>query len=299
MHCHRKMTRGLLVGIVCLTCTLPASALVGLNILCVDPQVVGVCFWLVCTLFGCHVEETAKLGHFNPDLDVMIINPHGVDRAEDPVRSIDTQNRNHQNLIFRDANAMGDIFAGHLYCPSQAVPMLPYFVSILDTPSWQWGVFDMLHPAAWIPGLREIGHWPFNTWGALYPRTGWTIQSSVPKAAAVTAQRVGDIVTRLGEPHLYFPLTGEADNGQYRVWEPDGLLENTRSQGYWEVLAPIPEPTCQVFGENDVLAFRDWGGGRVTGDGRYYYTLWRPYKCCEIRGLFLVSIDFIPYPTLF
>lgn len=295
---HRKATRRMLVIILCLASTLPASAIDGINMLCLDPQVVGFCIWLVCTIYECHTEETAKLGHYNPDLDVLILNPSGVDRVEDPVRSVDTHNRNHNNLIFRDALAIGNLFAGQLFCPSQAKAFIPYFLSTLDTPQWQWGYLDMIHPAAFTPGLREIGHWPFNTWGAVYPRTGWTIQSSIPKAAAVTAQRVGDIVTRVGELHIYLPLTGEADNEQYRVWEPGGLIENTRIQGYWEVLVPQPDPECVVFGVNDVAAFRDWGGGRVTEGGQYAYTLWRPYKCCEIKGTFVESVDFFPYPQL-
>jgi hypothetical protein len=52
-----------------------------------------------------------------------------------------------------------------------------------------------------------------------------------------------------------------------------------------------------VFGENDSVKPVDWGGGRLSADGSYLYTLWRPYRCCEIKGeAFLGAIDFMPYP---
>lgn len=263
---------------------------------CLDFQVVGTCLWLVCSLYECHVEYSAKIGHFNPDVNIYVTNPKGVERVEDGKRT-DTHNRNHNNLINHDARAFGNPLAGQIYCPSQATALQPYFVSEIDTPAWRWGVFEMLSPYSWIPGLREIGNWPLNTWQNIYPRTGWTTQSSPPKSAASVAQRVGDIITRTGQLHIYLSLGGEADNGSKRVWEPGELLENTHQEGYFQLLSPSFEANCRVFGENDTLNLRDWGGGRVAGNGEYDYTLWRPYKCCEIKGAFIGSIDFMPYPT--
>lgn len=263
---------------------------------CLKLQVVGVCIWLECTPYECHTEESVKVGHFNPDIDVTVTNPKGVERAEDPVRT-DTHNRNHNNLIAHDARASGNLLAGRIYCPSQASALMPYFISELDKPEWRWGIFDALTPYAWVPGLREIGNWPLNTWQNVYPRTGWTTQSSVPKAAASVAQRVGDIITRDAQLHLYIPVTGEADDGQKLTWEPSGLMENTHQEGYWQLLYPVFEPGCRVFGENDTLKPIDWGGGKVATDGSYAYTLWRPYRCCEIKGeAYLGSIDFMQYP---
>ncbi len=263
---------------------------------CLDLQVVGVCFWLVCSLYECHTEESVKIGHFNPDVDMRVTNPQGVERVEDPART-DTHNRNHNNLIYHEARASGDVLAGLIYCPSQATALLPYFLSELDADQWRWGILEQFMPPSWIPGLREIGHWPLNTWHNLYPRTGWTTQSSVPKSAASVAQRVGDIITRTAQLHIYLPLTGEADTADKRVWEPGELVENTNREGYFQLLSPVFEPGCRVFGENDILKPVDWGGGKVATDGAYSYTLWRPYKCCEIKGAFIGSVDFVPYPT--
>jgi len=282
----------MLVFLLCLQST-PVTAD---GVPCLNLQVVGVCLWLVCSVYECHLETSVKIGHFNPDVDVRVTNPVGVERVEDPKRT-DTHNHNHNNLIAQDARATGNPLAGLFYCPSQAKPLFPYFISELDQPEWRWGIFDALSPYAWIPGLREVGHWPLNTWGALYPRTGWTIQNSPPKTAAVVAQRVGDIITRIAQLHLYIPLVGEADNGSKLVWEPGELVENTNREGVWQLLYPKFEPHCVVFGENDSLKPVDWGGGRLSADGSYLYTLWRPYRCCEIKGeAFLGAIDFMPYP---
>lgn len=37
---------------------------------CVKYRVVGVCYWLLCTQFGCSVRTSVKVRHFRPDLVV-------------------------------------------------------------------------------------------------------------------------------------------------------------------------------------------------------------------------------------
>ena len=256
---------------------------------------IGVCVWLLCVGPYCTVETSVQYGHFNPDLIVTVENPNGVNRAEDPYR-IDTHNRNHTNLIYRDVNAFGHPLAGRIYCPSQAEAFFPYFISELDTFGWRWGVVDALYLASYIPGLQEIGHFPFNTWGNVYPRTGWGIQSDEPKAAAVVAHRAGDIITRDAQPHIYYPLTGVPAGDKLTFPPLIGLTENTNQGGDWELIQ-VDTPGCQVFGENDTLHLRSWGGGKVETDGDYTFTLWRPYKCCDIKGeTLLFLIELVPYP---
>ncbi len=40
-------------------------------------------------------------------------------------------------------------------------------------------------------------------WGNVYPRQGFLVQPDDFKAAAVMAQRAGDVITRNGQPHVY------------------------------------------------------------------------------------------------
>ncbi|MGH8549952.1 MAG: TraU family protein [Blastocatellia bacterium] len=284
--------------------TLPPAAARGIPSDCLRFLPVGICVWLTCAGPFCSLDTSVKYGHFNPDLLVTVNNPQGDNRAEDAHRS-DTHTRNHQNLIYREVHALGHPLAGQIYCPSQASALNPYFLSELDSLGWRWGIPDMLSPPSFVPGLREIGHWPLNTWGAVYPRTGWTIQADDPKAAAVVAHRAGDIITRSGEPHVYQALTGPATGGNKLTWPPLlSLTENTNRGGDWQLEPDAGQqnnqqnsklPSCEVFGEFDPLRSR--GGGKVSSDGDYLFTLWRPYTCCEIEGASLVfTADFIAYP---
>jgi integrating conjugative element protein (TIGR03756 family) len=212
-------------------------------------------------------------------------------------------NKDHRNLVFREADVIGhpvsslsSIVAGAGYlCNSQTISFFPYFQSGLDALSWRMEIPEMFYPASLIPGLREIGTWPLQTWGGVYPRTGWTTQAEEPKAAAINAQRAGDIVTRRGQPHIYVPITGGSSSRQ-RVWPPGPLIEDDPDTGEWQMLLPRAESTCKVFGTNDLASFTGWGGGRVDAQGDYAWNLWRPYSCCRDRGIFLFNVDWINYP---
>ncbi len=269
---------------------------------CLQFTVVGICYWYY--YYGS--DTTILYGHFNPDVIVSVTNPQGVDRAEDGGYLADTQNRNHQNLIYQDARAVGHPLTGRIYCPSNTSALRPYFLSEVDIPSWRWGGLDVFTLAATIPGLREIGRWPLNTWGAVYPRTGWTIQHSEPKSSGIVAQRVGDILTRSHEPHIYSSIKGdfvfvESDK---ITWSPGSLEENTNVEGWWEALEINSDSSgtsfgqCLLFGENDTLSANGWGGGRVAKNGEYLYTLWRPYTCCEVSVGVLIKIQISPYPVI-
>jgi len=299
---------------------------------CMQWMPIGVCFWLQCSLVECSVRTSIKVGHYNPDLVVSSYNELGgnpwaeirgvlglaqkaaatgllgallripIDSAGN--RTEGTSGRDHRNLIFRETDAIGhplSSLSGYvagtgLVCDSQTTSFYPYFQSGLDALSWRFAVPEMFYPASFIPGLREIGSWPLQTWGGVYPRTGWTTQAEEPKAAAINAQRAGDIVTRRRQPHIYRAVSGSSNSSQ-KVWPPGPLKEKDRHTGTWQMLAPRPELTCGVFGKNDLASLNGWGGGRVDSGGDYVWNLWRPYKCCQRRGqLFLFSIDWTPYP---
>jgi integrating conjugative element protein (TIGR03756 family) len=137
---------------------------------------------------------------------------------------------------------------------------------------------------------------PLQTWGGVFPRTGRTTQAEEPKAATLNAQRAGDIVTRLAQPHMYLPVTGTLSANQ-QVWSPGPLIEADHRTGMWQMLLPEVDSGCETFGFNDLASVTGWGGGRVDPDGDYVWNLWRPYQCCEHRGqIFLLSVDWLPYP---
>lgn len=106
-------------------------------------------------------------------------------------------------------------------------------------------------------------------------------------------------------------MTGPATGGDKLTWPPLlPLTENTHAGGDWQMDRSDPEdsnagsqsgqnvlPSCEVFGANDTFSMTGWGGGKVSKDGDYLFTLWRPYTCCEIKGASLLfQVDFMPYP---
>lgn len=300
---------------------------------CMRWMPIGMCFWLRCSWRGCRVRSSLKIGHYNPDLVISSYNELGgnswveiratlglaqrtaatgllgsllpvpVDSAGNRTEGT-SGNRDHKNLIFRETDAIGHPLSSlsaipatvGLLCSSQTTPLVPYFQSGLDALAWRQEVPEIFYSASFIPGLREIGTWPLQTWGGVYPRTGWTTQAEEPKAAAINAQRAGDIVTRTAQPHIYLPITGSSGSGQ-RVWPPGPLLEKDHRTGTWQMLVPRSETSCSVFGTNDLATLTGWGGGRVDRAGDYAWNLWRPYKCCQRRGQwFLFDIDWTSYP---
>ena len=328
---------------------------------CIRWMPVGLCFWLYCSWSGCRVRTSVKVGHYNPDLAVAAYNELGGNPWAEiratlglaqqaaatgllgallpvPLESAGnrtegtTGHRDHKNLVFRETDAIGHPLASlsgvaagvGLLCQSQTTPLFPYFQSGLDALAWRQEVPEIFYPASLIPGLREVGHWPLQTWGGVYPRTGWTTQAEEPKAAALNVQRAGDIVTRAAQPHVYVALSGDSylhndvttilDNwvrvgrgglvnrwvpsfsGQ-KVWPPGPLLEGEPRTGTWQMLVPRLEASCRVFGTNDLASAAGWGGGRVDVGGDYAWNLWRPYQCCQRRGqVFLGDVNWIAYP---
>lgn len=308
------------------TSSITASAM---SMSCIDYKVVGACFWLVCGA-SCKVKVSPKVGHYNPDL---VISAHngiannpwteanaitgtasksvlntiisamgGVGTQSEAGGNRTSQNsgegREHQALKFKDSDAIGHPVASipiGYRCPSQAQTLFPYFISGADTMAWRFGLPETIYPQALIPGRREVGHFPTHTWGSVYPRSGFINQTSDPKAGAVIAQRAGDIVTRKSQPHVYSSVIRSV-GGQMKTWPPSALIEGDKKTGKWQMLTPKQESSCSVFGDNDLAAANGWGGGKVATSGNYAWTLWRPYKCCQRKGIFLYSIDFISYP---
>ncbi len=299
---------------------------------CMRWMPVGICFWLRCSIYECSVETSIKVGHYQPDAVVSSYNELGnnpwteissilgsVQRSAAhgllgsllsvPIDSAGNRtegssgNRDHKNLVFRESDVIGHplsslsgVLAGTGYlCESETTSFYPYFLSGLDALSWRMAIPEMFYSASFIPGQREIGSWPFQTWGGVYPRTGWTTQAEEPKAAAINAQRAVDIVTRDHQPHIYVSID-ETSSSDQKIWSPGPLVEDDPATGEWQMLLPQAESTCAVFGTNDLASASGWGGGRVDIEGDYAWNLWRPYTCCEREGAFLFDVNWINYP---
>ncbi|HCQ8422396.1 TPA: TIGR03756 family integrating conjugative element protein [Klebsiella oxytoca] len=297
-----------------------------LNPSCISWRVSGICYWLLCTPFGCTVKTSVKVSHFMPDAVVAVHNspadtpwtevslltsaaveaasslfpyaPGGGNNETKQHGTGDTRTRK-MSLRFKDADVTGhpalaatsfNNFLGNLSsysCSSVATAMQPYFFSTLDAIVWRSGLPETLYPEALKPGSRELGS-KGDMWGNIYPRGGWSTQENDYKAAATTAQRAADLVTRSGQIHVYTPMTGAASPG---YWPPGPVTENTGTKNHkWQRLTPSLSSSCAVF--PDVTDDADFSS-LTDEQAQYAWTLWRPYSCCQRRGqTFLYSTDF-------
>lgn len=284
---------------------------------CISWRVSGICYWLLCTYTGCTVETSVKVSHFIPQAVVSTYvapggNPWhemakisqsagGLENAVTGALSgfsagganpadIKVPGQHHSAVRFKYADAIGhpatSIIGGSIpgySCDSAATPFMPYFLSTLDAVVWRTGLPESLYPEALIPGQREIGSQKAgNMWGMVYPRSGFVSQTDDDKASAVVAQRVADIITRTGQPHVYQPLTGTHRDG---YWPPGEVRENTGTKNHkWQRLAPGMTKSCAVFPD---------GSHTAASDHNEAFALWQPYSCCKRMGQrFLSSTDF-------
>ncbi|EAA5901522.1 TIGR03756 family integrating conjugative element protein [Salmonella enterica] len=280
--------------------TTPEIAASALSPTCIKYQVVGVCYWLFCSPFGCSVRTSVKVRHFRPDLVVSAYSVTGqnpwaeMSLLSPPLPGIaeaggDTNPRTvgqHSKVRFKNADAIGfpagdalaNFFSRFGYvCAPSSQPLLPYFLSTLDALAWRSGVPEMFYPEALTPGLREVSK-DGDMWGNVYPRTGALSQTHDYKAGAVIAQRTADLVTRSGQSHVYIPLTASSHDG---YWPPDPVTEGDSNNHQWQMLVPKKSASCAIFPDGPST---DSYADKLAEDGAYAWTLWRPYKCCPRRG---------------
>lgn len=272
---------------------------------CIQYQVVGVCYWLLCTPFGCHVKTSAKVRHYIPETVVSSYGNTGLNpwlevaplgapnpTAQDGGNGTTNHNAENEMSVFKNVDVIGHpaTLLNHLagvtgyVCKSATIPYVPYFLSTLDTAAWRMGIPEVAYPQSLIPGVREVGSlFTASLWGNVYPREGFLHQTDDYKAAAVMAQRAGDVVTRIGQVHVYQPILALPSPG---YWPPGPIIEGNILTHKWQELTPTLSPSCAVF-PND-------GFNVQSQDGGYAWALWRPYSCCQRRGqTFLGSTDFL------
>ena len=299
---------------------------------CLAWQPVGVCLWLRCTPFGCSVETSFKFGHYAPQHVVSVFNEVGQNPytearalwggvaaaaasaqmgalgfpiAEGGVNVVDDT----RTVTVREVEVIGHPLIAPSYaldttevlCPIVgALPMAPHLLSGLDALAWRLDIPEIVFPPSFIPGLREIGQFPFWTWGNVYPRNGWVAgQTDEYKVAATLMQRGADIVTNVGSPHVYIPSPsgGAIHTFGMRVWNPPyPVMERDQRGGKWQALSPVYEPYCKLWGDSDLVQPTSEGGGKIDAQGDYVANLWRPFQCCSTEGSFLFSIDVLPFP---
>jgi integrating conjugative element protein (TIGR03756 family) len=282
----------------------------------------GICFFLVCGLYECHIETSERYSMMLPDL--VVSSYHDLDNhpyeTVGPVLERATlsslswlykqmigdsagtrykKKRSDKNIKFRDGDAIGHpggMFTASYLCKSAAQAGTLYFSSFSDFMGWRdFLPVDFFYPETWVPGMRETGSWPLNTWGNVYPRSGWLAHQHEVKNAAVLSQRMADIVTRTTKEHVFQELSSakiSQRDGQ-TVFDPPSAIENNMIGGIWQTSAPHvgPPPSyCHVFGLNDTATPGAFGDFQTSKTSSYAFSLWRPYACCDTQGIFLYAV---------
>lgn len=309
---NRRLLRPLSLALIC---SLPFSASASINSAtiiasslspqCLDYKVVGICYWLLCTALGCKVRTSTKVRHYVPDAVVSAYSNTGANPwaevsvlgVPNPMAQAGNDGTTHHvgenNIIkFKEADVIGHpggaafsqfASASGYVCQGATLPLVPYFLSTLDPIAWRYGIPEAVYPEALIPGRREVGSMSAtDLWGNVYPRSGFLHQTDDYKTGAVIAQRAGDVTTRTGQVHVYWPMRASARDG---YWPAGDLTEGDAATGKWQELTPTPSPSCAVFPHSNSQV--------QAQDGAYAWALWRPYSCCQRRGqTFLGSTDF-------
>ena len=281
---------------------------------CLDWKLIGTCFWLECGLTGCTVRTSPKVSHFLPDLVVTVQTEpaqqawremrtfyHGIQEqaietavgvvARHPAGfgSLSMSSINSSSISLRYLEA--DVF-GHpqpslaivndygFTCRSVTTRLYPYYMSAMDAIAWRDPSFDRAHLASTTPGQFEIGRWPFNSWGSVFPRTGWVKNADLAMGAAVTAQRAAFIATGddVLRPHTRVG-TGTRTNRA-----PGRIDTNDAFKGKWQLIHPVIRDSCSVFGSRPSPMQRD-----RREDHHLVWNLWRGYKCCQKAGQYFIG----------
>ena len=167
------------------------------------------------------------------------------------------------------------------FCPPGITPFGLAFQSDLDTPFWRGFLpLESIFPAPWLPGMREVGQGIFQTWGSVWPRQGSLFQQHPVKAAAVIAQRAGDIISHRAQPHIYAPLQLDT-NYSYQFIGFQGIREHDENHTIWQRVFPNPQNTCSIFGQNDSTSIMGFGDGQNVNARGTVWNAWRKQDCCK------------------
>jgi integrating conjugative element protein (TIGR03756 family) len=275
---------------------------------CLDWKVIGVCFWLKCSLFSCSIKESIKYSHFIPDL--VVSSYSGDDSpweetaswndAPDGSMSQTVSPRDQDTFLnFKNVDIISQpgIFAWNIlgdtdfFCNSQIqMPMMPHFLSGLD-PNWNDPGIEQLYPQSilGIPTIKakDAGFMPgvlAPYWAPVYPRCGWGAHPLDPINGAVAAFRASHILTNRASLHVHMPINSSCGN---RCWRPGPVKENSATDNKFQMIFPVVEDSGKAIGGS-----ASWANGKNITEQAYVWNLWRRYRCCDKKGqIFLFSVD--------
>lgn len=284
---------------------------------CADYKVTGICYWLLCTPFGCSVKTSVRVSHYLPDITVQTYR----DAEEPPWKETATmmqaaqsdhdgslisailstmgsglgelgggsgsENKaaSHSNMTFTLTDSFGNpamlaysaLSSSGYSCSSKLTPMYPYYISNLDTVAWRFGIPEMVYPQSLNPFGYLLGSNSYN-WGGYYPRIGHVTNHDLFKESGLIAFRSAHFVSRTGQPHVYRTINQSKSTG---FWPPGPV---TTTSGKWQMISPKKEGSCSTLPRSMSIGASDGKNSYRSDDGNHVWNLWRKYECCKRRG---------------
>lgn len=252
---------------------------------------------------------TPMLDHYLPDLVVVVYrNPDDnpwieakllLDKASAGVQqaffpNVGSGNHsfldNHeQSVIFKEADVIGNpalaIFSdriGMLLLNSTAMPMNPYFQSMLDSTLWR-GTMPASAPeelsSVLLSQTHYIGKELLANWGSIYPHEGSVIGIDDAKASMVIAQRAADLLTNnqiVGHVHQSLELIC----GQH--CHSTAIKENSKDT-LFQPIYPYQSNECSELGSDESYSEK-----MLNEKDAYAWIVWRHYQgCADGDGVYI------------
>ncbi len=281
---------------------------------CVDFKVLGVCVWLTVTLWSIDIDYSPVISNYTPDAKVEVFHskndtPYLPAKLNHKVTELvgstlgeayfgfELDNLSSGSEGYRSAHVMGNpMLEAHSqvmkslfdamdlgYCGSNVEPFQTYFHSDIDFIEWRSGIMEMIFYPVNI--LRRV-YSGASMWGSLYPRSGWTVNSSPYISASIAALRAGAIANdNKGDSnglHVKTALPNSV-SGAHKL--KDFVVDE--GNGKWQPMniGDSYMNTCSTFPTPNVSSVIE----PYRSDRSYYYTLWRKGVCCKREGSSLIA----------
>ncbi len=272
---------------------------------CLHYVIKGTCYWK--DTYG--INTTMYVEHYLPDVVITVFNKPGENPWTEMNLSLDKagavaqkqivssfsgfdvgsgqhsiSDTHEQNTFFKEADIIGNpalsVLSDSDLLPSTASSLTPYYQSMLDSAAWrgfpQLKTTEIEEAYAMVADIQHHIGTGLIDWGGVYPHEGKVATSNDAKAAAVIAQRAGDLITSTSmmpiSGHIYQSLSNIC--GQECHAAP---VQENSDKTEFQMIYPVVTDTCDDFGKT-----MNYGENAETKtNGAYVWVLWRFYSGCR------------------
>ena len=284
---------------------------------CLEYCVTGVCIWLVCTIYECHLEYTAQIAHNLPDL-VVSNYPHPGDNSYTEARSaygsaVKTvlqlqmgllggflvgsgddvnQKKNRSNvsrdtkrstaIMFKETSVIGN--PGLKQVVRAAQTATNGYICPTDTSSFFPYFHSEVDGIAWRTGLSELIY-PntYNPLGRVIGTIGINYWGRVHPRQGFLHQRNEAKSAGVSAVRAVDITTRDK---QAHIYRKAPLPPSHEDQRRWQLISPVAENFCRVMGEDIKFGY----GAQKSSDRKYGWLYWGRHQCCVPNPGILIAV---------